>query len=152
MRKLTEFVMPIKVFAAMIFFGLVGLYVSSGVLYTFFTGEAIAYAVPFVFIIQSAGISAVVALLWGLIFRSAVRKSRFFLRYILFALLLLTTLVICFFTFLAVPISWVWFWFGATFTIFLGVTVFLGLNELYYKKTGQRYVEILNTYKKSLPQ
>ena len=153
MRKLTEFVMPIKVFAAMIFFGLIGLYVASGILYTFFTGEAIAYAVPFVFIFQSAGISAVVALLWGLIFSgSTVRKSRFFLRYILFALLLFTALIICFFTFLAVPISWVWFWFGATFTIFLGVTVFLGLNELYYKKTGTRYVEILNTYKKSLPQ
>jgi len=153
MRKLTEFVMPIKVFAAMIFFGLIGLYVMSGMLYILITGEAITYAVPFAFIFQSAGISAGIALLWGLFFSETIaRKSRFFLRYILFALLMLTTITICFFTFLAVPASWIWPWFLSTAIIFIGTTVFLSLNEFYFRKTGERYVEILNTYKRSLPQ
>ena len=153
MRKLTEFVMPVKVFAAMIFFGLIVLYVVSGILYTTITGDTIIQAIPFVFIFQSAGISVVIALLWGLFFGgSTVRKSRFFLRYILFALLMLTTIVVCFFTFLAVPMEWTWFWFLSISIIFIGTTVFLSFNELYYKRTGEQYVEILNTYKKSLPQ
>jgi len=153
MRRLTEFVMPIKVFAAMIFFGLIGLYVMSGILYRIITGEAIVYAVPFLFIFQSAGVSVVIALIWGAFFHgSAIRKSRFFLRYLLFTLLMFTAFVVCFFTFLAVPVEWTWLWFGSTAIIFTGTTVFLSLNELYYKKTGERYVEILNTYKRSLPQ
>ncbi|MCL2568586.1 MAG: hypothetical protein FWE12_04005 [Oscillospiraceae bacterium] len=151
MRKLTEFVMPIKVFAAMIFFGLIGLYVASGILYAAWTGEAIEYAVPFVFVFQSAGLSAVIALLWGLFFGEGIFKNRrFFLRYTLFALSMLIVLAICFFTFLAVPAEWIRMWSLAAFVVFAGTTVFLSFNELYYKRTGERYVEILNAYKKSL--
>jgi len=151
MRKLTEFVMPIKVFAAMIFFGLIGLYVASGILYATVMGGVVEYAVPFVFVFQSAGMSAVIALLWALFFSEGILKNRrFFLRYTLFTLSLLLVLAICFFTFLAVPIEWARLWFLVAFVIVAGVTVFLSFNEFYLKKTGERYVEILNAYKKNL--
>jgi len=153
MKKLVEFVMPIKVFAAMMFFGLIVLYVVSGIAYAIITGQAIDYAVPFVFIFQSLGLSVVIALLWELLFNESIIKNwRFFRRYTMFSLSMLTLLMVCFFTFLAVPIEWARYWMFATLAFFAGTTVFFSLNELHYKKTGEQYMAVLNTYKKSLPQ
>ena len=154
MRKLTEFVIPIKVFAAMIFCGMIGLYVASGVLYAAITGSTLEHAaIPFVFVFQSAGITIVISLLWALFFNESLfKKQRFFMRYTLFSLSMFAILTVCFFTFLAVPAEWARFWLLATLIVFAGTTVFMSLNELFYRKTGERYVEILNTYKKSLQQ
>jgi len=153
MKKLVEFVMPIKIFGAMIFFGLVGLYMAGGVLHIIITGERIAYTVPFVYLLQSAGLSIVFATLWALFFdENIIKKWRFFPRYILFALSIITLLAVSFFTFLAVPVQWASSLLFVFLAVFSVTTIFLSLNELYFKKTGERYVEMLNTYKKSLPQ
>jgi len=153
MRKMTEFVMPIKVFAAMMFFGLIILYVIGGMLHNVLTGEVIEYAVPFIFVFQSAGLSIAIAAIWVLFFNeSIIKKWRFFPRYILFALSTMAVLAISFFTFLNVPSEWSTSLLIATLTIFIGTTIFLSINELYYRKTGERYVEILNVYKKGLEQ
>ena len=153
MRKLVEFVMPVKFFAAMIFFGLIALYVVSGILNSVIMGEAVEYFIPFVFVFQSMGLSIIIAILWALFFSEVIiKKWRFFRRYALFSLSILILLVICFFTFLTVPAEWARIWFFVTLVVFAGTTIFLSLNELYYKKTGERYMEILNAYKKNLPQ
>ena len=153
MKKLVEFVMPIKIFAAMIFFGLIVLYVISGIINAVILGEAIEYAIPFVFVFQSMGLSIVISLLWALFFNNVViKKWRFLHRYILFAMSILILLVACFFTFLAAPTEWAKAWFFVTMVVFIGTTIFFSLNELYYKKTGEQYMEILNTYKKNLPK
>ena len=153
MKKIAEFVMPIKFFAAMIFFGLIVLYVASGILNSIIMGEIVEYAIPFVFVLQSMGLSIVIAMLWAFFFSDVViKKWRFFKRYTLFALSMLVTLVICFFTILAVPTEWAKTWFFVTLVVFTGTTIFFSLNELYYKRTGERYMEILNAYKKNLPQ
>jgi len=153
MKRVIDFVMPIKVFAAMMFFGLIVLYVLSGMLYSTFTGQVVEYAVPFVFIFQSLGLSIVIALLWPLFFSETfIKKWRFFQRYSMFAVSMFTLLVACFYTFLAVPTEWARFWLLATLAFFAGTTVFFSLNELYYRKTGERYMEILNAYKSNLSQ
>ena len=153
MKNLVEFFMPIKVFAAMAFFGLICLYVVGGILYVVTTGEAIEFAIPFVFIFQSMGLSIVVAILWSLFFNQNIAKKwRFFLRYTLFALLMLALLAICFLTFLAIPTEWVRPLLFAALAFFAGTSVFVSLNELAYKKTGERYMETLKAYKKTLPQ
>jgi len=153
MKKITDLVMPIKFFAAMIFFGLIALYVAGGILHAAITGDTIEYAVPFIFVFQSMGLSIAIAMLWALFFGEATgKKWRFFVRYTIFSLLMLILLVICFFTFLAIPIEWAYALSSVALTVFVGTTVFLSLNELYYKRTGERYLEILNAYKKNLPQ
>ena len=153
MKKIAALVMPVKFFAAMIFFGLITLYVVSGILNAVIMGETIEYAVPFVFVFQSMGLSIVIAVLWAFFFSDIIiSKWRFFKRYILFALLMLILLVTCFFTFLAVPAEWTIIWFLVTMIVFTGATIFLSLNELHYKKTGERYMEILNAYKKNFSQ
>ena len=145
--------MPIKVFGAMIFFGLVGLYVAGGILHGIITGEAIEYAIPFVYIFQSAGLSVAIAMMWALFFNeSIIKKWRFFPRYILLSLSIATVLAISFFTFLAVPSEWVTPLLFVIAIVFAGITIFLTLNELHCRKTGERYVEILNAYKKNLSQ
>ena len=153
MKKLLEFVMPIKFFAAMAFFGLIALYVVSGMLYVVITGNTIEYAVPFMFVFQSMVMSIVIAIFWSLFFNETIsRKWRFFLRYILFSLSLFAFLTVCFFTFLAIPAEWVVHMFFVSIVVFIGTTIFLTINELHYRKTGERYMEILNVYKKNLTQ
>jgi len=153
MRKMTEFVMPIKVFASMMFFGLIILYVVGGILHNLLTGEVIEYAIPFIFVFQSAGLSIIIAAIWTLFFNeNIIKKWRFFPRYTLFAPSTMILLAISFFTFLEIPTEWVVSLLIATSTVFIGTTIFLSINELYYRKTGERYVEILNVYKKSLEQ
>ena len=151
MKKLIQFTMPLKFFSAMIFFGLIALYVVSGILHAIITSETIEYAVPFVFIFQTMGLSIIAAALWTLFFSDIIiKKWRFFLRYTLFALSILILLIICFFTFLSVPTEWARSWFITALVIFTGTTVFFSLNELAYRKTGVRYMEILNAYKENL--
>ena len=136
----------------MMFFGLIVMYVLSGMLYTALTGQAIEHSVPFMFIFQSLGLSLVISLLWALFFNEIfIKKLRFFQRYTMFSLSMLILLAVCFFTFLAVPAEWARFWMFATLMFFAGTTVFFSLNELHYKKTGERYMEMLNTYKNTLP-
>ena len=151
MKKLVEFIMPIKFFAAMAFFGLIALYVAGGILYVIVTGNAIEYAVPFVYVLQSAVLSLVIAALWALFFNETVSKRwRFFLRYTLFSLILFALLTVCFFTFLAIPSEWVKLVLAAAVVVFIGTTIFLTINELHYRKTGERYMEILNVYKRDV--
>ena len=152
-KKLADLFMPIKIFAAMILCGLIMLYVVSGISYSIITGEVIEYTIPFAFVFQSMGISIVVSLLWGLFFHESMSKKwRFFPRYFLFSLIMLTILSISFFTILTVPLEWTIFWQGAVIIVFIGTTTFLSINEIYYRKTGERYLQALNTYKASISQ
>jgi hypothetical protein len=151
MKKLIDFVMPIKFFAAMIFFGFIVLYVIGGIAYSIITDNRIETAVPFIFIFQSIGLSVVIALVGSLFFNDIIIKgSRFFVRYFLFALLTFVLLTTSFLTFLSIPAEWVVFLFVTLLALFIGITIFLVINEQYFKKTGERYVSILNAYQKNL--
>jgi len=151
MRRLVELVMPMKFFAAMIFFGLVALYVVGGVAHSIITNEAIEYAIPFVYILHSMILSLVFSVIWALFFsEEAGRRWRFFMRYTLFATIIFLTLIVSFFTFLAIPAEWAAALLLVMLVVFVGATSFLSVNEMYYRKTGERYMEILNSYKKSI--
>jgi len=148
MKKLMEFVMPLKAFSAMIFAGLVILYMVSSVLYTHFTGIEYGYSIPFVFILQGIGLSVLISLLWGLYFSNVIiKKWRFFLRHIMFEISLLALLAICFFTFFAIPTELANIWLIASGIVALFVIMLSSLSEMYFKKTGKRYTEILKNYK-----
>ena len=148
MRKFVDFVQPIKAFAAMMFGGLMCLYMVSGFLYAFFTGADFDYSIPFVFLLQGMGLTIAIALLRELIFGDVViKKWRFFRRIIVFCILLMMLLVVCFLTFFAIPIDWAYLWLIAVGVLVLGVTIMFGLSEIYYRKTGEWYTEMLRIYK-----
>ena len=148
MRKLVEITQPIKAFAAMMFAGLICLYMVSGVLYAFFTDAEINYSIPFIFVIQGMGLTVVIAILREVIFSDLIiKKWRFFQRVVVFSVSLVALLAVCVLTFLAIPTEWAFLWLISASVLALGVTVIFGLSEVYYRKTGQWYTEMLRIYK-----
>ena len=148
-KRLVNFVMPLKMFASAIFTGFMILYMVSGVGYAYFTGKAdFNYSVPFVFVLQGLLLSALISLLWGLLFSDVlIKKSRTSARLIIFSVLLMVLLSICVLTFMAIPTDWANLWLITNGCIGLGVILFAIINEVRFKATGRRYTEVLNRYK-----
>jgi phosphatidylserine synthase len=148
MKKIMAFVLPIKAMAAMIFAGLMCLYMLSGILYAGVTGVEFNYMIPFIFVLQGLGLSVLIAILWELFFSNTViKKWRFFLRHVMFEISLLALLAVCFLTFSAIPTDWAKLWLIAAGSVAVGIIAISGIGEMYYKKTGKRYTEILRNYK-----
>ena len=147
-RKLAEVTQPIKAVASMLFAGLVCMYMVSGVLYSFFTGAEISYSIPFIFIIQGMGLTVVIAILRELIFSDfLIKKWRFFHRMAVFSVLLIALLTLGALTFLAIPAEFTFLWLISACVIALGATVIFGISEVYYRRTGEWYNEMLRVYK-----
>ncbi|MCL2387667.1 MAG: hypothetical protein FWC89_09005 [Defluviitaleaceae bacterium] len=148
MKKLVTLSVPIKAFASMIFAGIMVLYMVSGVAYSIITGEAFEYAIPFVFVVQSALLSTIISALWSVFLGGTViKKWRFTKRLIMFKLSLILLLALCFFTFLAIPADWTMPWFISILAVSVFVVILAMLSEVYFKKTGERYTEALKQYK-----
>jgi len=148
MKKLMDFVMPIKLIAGGILFGLIGFYMVVGTLYARFTGAEFEHNIPFAFIMQGAVLAIVIAVLWEICFGEIlIKKWRFFKRALTFNLLLVFLIVICFLTSFMLPTDWAHLWLIGVGAIALGIAIMSGLNEVYYRKTGEQYNEMLRIYK-----
>jgi len=148
MKKLIDFVMPLKMFASAIFSGFMILYMVSGVAYTHAIGEDFTYAVPFVFVLQGLLLAALISLLWGIFFSDVIiKKWRCFSRLIIFSVSLMVLMAVCVITFVAIPTDWANLWLITNSIIGLGLIIFAIINEVRLKATGRRYTEILNNYK-----
>jgi hypothetical protein len=138
---------PFKAFGSMIFAGIIILYIVSATMYAMVTGKEFNYSIPFIFVLQGLGLSVLISLLWGLFFSDAViKKSRFFIRHILFELSLMILLAVCFFTFLAIPTEWAKLWLITIGVVSVFVIVLSSICEMCYKKTGKRYTAILKAF------
>jgi len=150
MKKLMAFVMPIKFVAGGVLAGLIGFYMVVGTIYARFTGAEFEYSIPFAFIIQGAVLAIAIAILWEVFFgETIIKKWRFFRRALAFNLSLLLFIAICFLTSFALPIDWAYLWLIGTGAITLGISVMSGLNEIYCRKTGKRYNEMLRIYQEN---
>jgi len=148
MKRLIEFVMPMKLIAGGVLAGLIGFYMVVGTLYARFTGVEFVYSIPFAFIIQGAVLAIAIAVIWEVFFGEAiVKKWRFFKRALMFNLSLIALIAICFLTSFALPTDWAYLWLIGATAITLGIAIMSGLSELYYRKTGERYNEMLRVYK-----
>jgi len=151
MNKLIKFTIPFKAFAAMIFSGLIILYMVSVFIYTVVTGGELDYSIPFILVLQGIGLSVLISLLWSLFFSNVIiKKWRFFIRHILFELSMLVLVAVSILTFLAIPANLTKLWLIAVGAVSLFIIILFGICEMYYKKTGKRYTEILKAYKESL--
>jgi hypothetical protein len=151
MKKIMAFELPIKAMAAMIFAGFICLYMISGILYAVVTGMEFNYTIPFVFVLQGLGLSVLISILWELFFGNIIiKKWRFFLRHLMFEISLVGLLAVCFLTFLAIPTDWAKLWLIVVGIVAVGVITISSIGEMYYKKTGKRYTEILKTYKTNI--
>lgn len=131
----------------MIFAGFIILYMITGTMYAFITGEAFEYVIPFMFAIQAAALSIAISVLYILIFSDLIiKKMRYFKRLIIFLLALLPVFAICL-VFIPMPSDRMnlWLIIGGAIVIFLIIISIL--FEAYFKLTGKRYTEILQDYK-----
>jgi hypothetical protein len=146
-NKLIAFVMPIKFIAGGVLAGLIGFYMVVGTLYSRFTGAEFEYSIPFSFILQGAVLAFAIAISWEVFFGEVIiKKWRFFKRALMFNLMLVLLIVICFLTSFALPTDWAHLWLVGAGILTLGIAVMAGLNEMYYRKTGNRYNEMLRAY------
>ena len=151
MKKLIDFSMPLKMFASAIFAGFMILYMMSGVVYAYITGDDFTYAVPFIFVLQGLLLSTLISLVWGLLFSDIlIKKWRCFPRLIIFAVSMMVLLGACVLTFMAIPTEWANLWLITNGCIGLGLIIFAAVNEVRFKATGRRYTEILKSYKNTL--
>ena len=151
MKKLFYYTVPVKSFTALIFAGFIILYMITGFLYAFITGEAFEYAIPFVFAIQAAALSVIISVLGFFIFGDIIiKKMRNYLRLIIFALILLPVFALCFWVFYI--IGWTNLWFIIGGFMIIGLIIISVLFEIYFKLIGKRYTEMLNFYKTQTKQ
>jgi len=148
MRKFVDFIMPIKLIAGGVLAGLIGFYMVVGTLYARISGADFEYSIPFAFILQGAAIAICIAALWEVFFGEVViKKWRFFKRALTFNAALVALIIACFFTSFALPSDWAYLWLIGTVVIAAGMGVMSCLAEVYYRKTGERYNEMLRVYK-----
>jgi len=147
MKKLTAFVMPLKMLGSMIFAGFMILYMVSGSLYGFLFEADINYSVPFAFVLQGLLLSALVSLIWGVFFGEAfIKKWRYFPRLMAFVLSLAAMLAVCFMVFTAVPTEMARLWLAANCVVGAAIVAASLAGEIVFKKTGKRYTEILKEF------
>jgi len=152
MKNLITFVMPVKMIAGGVLFGFIGFYMVFGILYSRFTGAEFEHSVPFTFIWQGAALAIAIAISWEVFFGDAViKKWRFFKRALMFNLSLIILTTICFIVSFALPTDWDYLWFVGIVAITLGMAIISGLFEIYYRKAGEKYNEMLQIYKKKRP-
>jgi len=147
MRKLMGAIMQAKSFAALIFAGLICLYMATGFLCDKLLHQTFEYSIPFIFILQGLLLSALVAVLWGVLLGDKViKKWRYFPRLIAFAFSLMVLLAACLLTFFALPTDWAKLWLFVAACVSGGLVVLSVSGEIYLRATGKRYTEILKDY------
>lgn len=151
MKKLMDFVIPLKMFGAAIFTGLICLYMVSGSLYALVTGEAFEYTIPFIFVLQGLLLSVLISFLWSLLLSDVViKKWRYFPRLVVFTISLMLLLTISLLTFVAIPTEWAKLWLIVNGIIGVGLIMFSIISELHFKATGKRYTEALKNFQTNI--
>ena len=156
MKKLTTLVMPMKLVAGGIFFGFLAIYMILVTITARVTGAELEYSVPFYIIIQGAGLSVAVSSMVEMFFGEnfgikIIKNMRFFKRMLWFGLALVWLLIMC----MLMPFAFLlWNW---NYFLLIGIIVsvmsiiVVAITEMYYRKTGERYTELLRAYKENEP-
>ena len=151
MKKLLNFVLPLKSFAAMIFSGFICAYMVTGTLYSIILKDPFNYTIPFVFVLQGLVLSIVISSLWVIILGDTIiKKMRYLPRLIIFSISLMVVLVLCLLTFFAIPTDWAKLWLIVAGLVVMGIIALSILFELYYRITGKRYTEMLREYQSKI--
>ena len=142
MKKLLLWSVPIKSLAAMLFAGFIFLYMMVGGFNAFMTEEIFEFSIPFVFAVQSAVLSALIAMLYASTFSDVIiKKMRYFQRMVIFLLVLIPLLAVHVWLFYSV----VWM----IIAVAIGVGILLGslVLDRYFKLVGKKYTNALEAFK-----
>jgi len=149
MKRFMSLVLRVKSLAALIFSGLICLYVVAGYLYAALIHKGpFNFTIPFIFVLEGIVLSILISILWGVFFTDEIiKKWRYFPRLVVFCLIMAALLSICVLIFVAAPTNWAKLWWIVIGAFTAGVVGLSVLCEIYFRVTGKRYTEILEEYK-----
>ena len=109
MKKIWDIVLPVKSFAALMFTGMICLYMVAGLLCDVIKHEHFNYSIPFVFVLLWLFLSVMISILSGIFCSEKVTKKwRCCPRLIVFAFSLMVLLAACLFALLGIPWAKLW--------------------------------------------
>ena len=104
---------------------------------------------PFIFILRDLLLAILIAVFWQIFLTDyIIKKMRYYLRIILFVGTLSILLFGFFAIFYVAPVDWAKLWLIIAGLFIILIAIISTACELYFKKTGKRYTEILEEYKK----
>lgn len=135
--------------AALVFSGLILAYIISGLLYSSINHVQFADNMPFIFILRDLLFAILIAIFWQLFLTDYIfKKMRYYLRIILFVGTLSFLLLGFFAIFYVAPVNWAKLWLIIAGLFIMFIAIISLACELYFRKTGKRYTEFLEEYKK----
>jgi len=147
MSKLFDFVMSVKSLAALIFSGLMVLYLIAGAIVPAVQKAPFDYTVPYIFVIEGIVLAFVIAILWGVLFgEHGIEKWRYLPRLLVFCLSLAVLLVLSVLVFFGWHTDWAKLWWIVVACIMAGLVLVSLAGEWYFRRTGRRYTQILRRY------
>jgi magnesium-transporting ATPase (P-type) len=134
---------------ALVFSGLILAYIISGALYSSIKQVQFEDTMPFIFILRDLLLAILIAAFWQIFLTDYyIKKMRYYLRIILFVGTLSILLLGFFAIFYVAPVDWAKLWLIIAGLFVLLIAIISIACELYFRKTGKQYTEILEKYKK----
>ena len=142
MKKLIQFLMPVKTLAAMVFSGLMCAYVAAGALYGLIIYPAFEYTVPFIFVIQGVVMSIVIAALWEYLLGGFwIKKMRYLPRLVIFVASMTVLLTLGLLAFIPWHTNEAKLWLIVAGFFIAAIGAFSIIGEAYYRLTGKKYTK-----------
>jgi len=147
MKKILSFIMPVKSLAALFFAGLMCAYMVAGALYAAFEEPSFQYTIPFIFVLEGVGLSIVTALLCEFLLSDRwIKKMRYLPRLLIFAVAMIAALTACLLIFFQWHTNEAKLWLIVAGLVVAAIGVLSIIGEVYFRKTGKKYTEILKQY------
>ncbi|MCL2483634.1 MAG: hypothetical protein FWF43_09535 [Propionibacteriaceae bacterium] len=148
MSRVVEVVMSAKTLAAMVFSGLMVLYLIGGALVTPVFGVSFNYTVPFIFVIEGLVVSVLISVVWTWLFGDQTHSTtRYFPRLVIFCLAMAVMLTLSVLVFFGWHTDWAKLWWIVMACVMAGIVVVSVIAEAYFRRTGRRYTQILQARK-----
>ena len=149
MNKRVSFAFRIKTMAAFVFSGLILTYIISEFLYSSINHMPFTDNMPFIFILRDLLLAILIAVFWQIFLTdNIIKKIRYYLRIILFVCTLSILLFGFFAIFYVAPMDYAKLWLIIAGLFIILIAIISIACELYFRKTGKQYTEILEEYKK----
>jgi hypothetical protein len=154
------FAFNIKAMSAFIFSGLILAYIIVDYLYSIYlhvlvkSEQNIKHVefvsnMPFIFILRDLLLAILIAVFWQIFLTDyVIKKMRYYLRIILFVGVLSILMFGFFMIYYVAPMNWAKLWLFVAGLFVIMIAIISIVCELYFRKTGKRYTESLEEYKK----
>ncbi|MDR2546114.1 MAG: hypothetical protein LBC96_01210 [Lachnospiraceae bacterium] len=153
MKKMLDWLVPVKSLAAMFFTGFIVLYMIIGVGVSYIGGTSSldsgkVAAIPFPYVLQSMVFAIVMALLWSALFSDIwIEKMSYFVRLFVFVMVLFIVFTGYGFILYFYDQEFSYLWVAVPYLVLVGIVITSLIFRGYFQILGRRYTAALAEYK-----